>query len=62
MKAIGAGVQEIRIRVAEGQFRILYVVVKADAVYVLHAFQKKGQKTSKQDIELTRKRLKALNL
>jgi len=31
-----------------------------DAIYVLHAFQKKSQKTNKKDIELARKRFKAI--
>lgn len=36
--------------------KALYVAQFADAVYVLHAFQKKTQKTSRQDIELARRR------
>jgi phage-related protein len=47
---------EIRIKEASGQFRIIYVAKFADAVHVLHAFQKKTQKTSGKDIELARKR------
>jgi phage-related protein len=31
-----------------------------DAVYVLHAFQKKTQKTSMSDIELAKKRLQMI--
>jgi phage-related protein len=38
---------EIRIRDAAGAFRVLYVAKFGDAVYVLHCFQKKTQKTSK---------------
>ena len=53
MKAIGSGVREIRIRVL-GEWRVLYVAKFADAVYVLHAFQKKTQKTSRKDIEIAR--------
>lgn len=51
MKAIGAGVREIRIHVL-GEWRIIYVAKFADAVYVLHSFQKKSQKTRQADIEL----------
>jgi phage-related protein len=47
-------------RCAEGAFRVLYVAKFAGAVYVLHAFQKKTQKTSSLDIELARTRYKAL--
>lgn len=49
-------VNEIRIRDKNGAFRIMYVAKFLDAVYVLHAFQKKTQKTAKADIELARQR------
>jgi phage-related protein len=55
MREVGPGVREIRIRVLE-EWRVLYVTRFADAIYVLHAFQKKTQKTSRQDIELARRR------
>jgi len=53
--AVGPGVKEIRIHIL-GEWRIVYVVQRQDAVYVLHAFQKKSRKTSRQDIELARRR------
>lgn len=56
MSTIGSGVQEIRIRDESGAFRIIHVAKFADTVYVLHCFQKKTQKTSRTDLELTRKR------
>lgn len=59
VQSIGAGVQEIRIHVL-GEWRVIYVAKLSDAVYVLHAFQKKSQKTNKNDIELARKRLKQI--
>ncbi|MFN8470227.1 MAG: type II toxin-antitoxin system RelE/ParE family toxin [Caldilineaceae bacterium] len=55
MREVGPGVREIRIHVL-GEWRVLYVARFADAVYVLHAFQKKSQKTSRQDIDLARRR------
>ncbi len=55
MNEIGRGVSEIRIHVL-GEWRVLYVAKFADAVYVLHAFQKKSQQTRKEDIELARRR------
>ncbi len=60
MPSIGSGVNEIRIWDEAGTFRVIYVAKFVDAVYVLHCFQKKTQKTSSQDIELARKRYKAL--
>ncbi len=59
MPSIGSGVREIRVRVL-GEWRVIYVAKMADAIYVLHAFQKKSQKTNKNDIELARKRLKEI--
>lgn len=59
MANIGRGVKEIRIHVL-GEWRIVYVAKLEDAVYVLHTFQKKTQKTSQRDIELARKRFKQI--
>jgi phage-related protein len=55
MSTVGKGVQEIRIR-TENAYRIFYVARFAEAVYVLHAFQKKTQKTTKQDLEIGQQR------
>ncbi len=55
MPTIGKGVQEIRIR-TEDAYRIFYVAKFDEAVYVLHAFQKKTQKTSQQDINIGQQR------
>jgi phage-related protein len=59
MTTIGGGVREIRIH-HRSQYRVIYLTKFADAVYVLHAFPKKTQKTRKQDIEIARQRLKAI--
>ncbi len=60
MKTIGAGVQEIRIQDEVGAFRVIYIAKLKDAVYVLHCFQKKTQRTSAQDIALAGKRYNEL--
>ena len=57
---MGQGVKEIRIRDEAGAFRVLYVTKFADAIYVLHCFQKKTTKTSKADVELAAKRYREL--
>lgn len=49
MKAVGQGVREIRVSI-KGQYRAFYVSNVGNAIYDLHAFQKKGQKTSAKDI------------
>ena len=60
MPTIGKGVREIRIGDAAGAFRVVYVAKFADAVYVLHCFQKKTQKTSKADLDLAESRYRDL--
>ncbi len=60
VKTVGAGAREICIRDEAGAFRVIYVASLSDAVYVLHAFQKKTEKTAKGAIELARKRLNDL--
>ena len=60
MPSIGAGVTELRIRDETGAFRVVYVAKFKDAVYVLHCFKKKTQRTARTDIELARKRFKEL--
>jgi phage-related protein len=62
MPTIGSGVREIRIRDIAGAFRVIYVAKFAGAVYVLHCFQKKTDKTSKTDIDLASKRYRDLKM
>ena len=61
MPAIGKGVEEIRVRDDTGAYRVIYTARLADAVYVLHAFQKKAKTTSKRDIELAKQRFALLS-
>jgi phage-related protein len=60
MASIGPGVREIRVRDAAGAYRVVYVASFADAVYVLHAFQKKTQRTSRGDLVLAQSLLRDL--
>lgn len=60
MAAIGKGVEEIRVRDDNGIFRVIYTARRAEAIYVLHAFQKRTQATAKRDIEVARKRFTEL--
>lgn len=60
MPAVGAGVEEIRIRDNSGAFRIIYTARIADSVYVLHAFQKKTQATPKRVIDMAKARYREL--
>lgn len=60
MNVVGSGVREVRIRDEAGTFRVLYIARLADAVYVLHCFGKKTQKTSKADLDLAERRYREL--
>ena len=53
--SVGSGAYEIRLHIL-GEWRVIYVAKLANAVYVLHAFQKKTQKTRREDIELAARR------
>ena len=61
ISSVGAGVLEIRIR-GRLEHRVLYVAKFAEAVYVLHAFEKKSQKTRKSDLDTARRRLRELEV
>jgi phage-related protein len=60
MPAIGQGVREIRIRDSTGAFRVIYAAKFAEAIFVLHCFQKKSQKTAKTDLDLAEQRYREL--
>lgn len=56
MPSIGKGVEELRVWDETGTYRVIYTARIADAVYVLHAFHKKTQATSKRDIDIAKER------
>ena len=56
MSSVGAGVMEIRVH-TRLEHRVFYVAKFDDAVYVLHAFEKRTRATPPNAIELARKRL-----
>ena len=61
MHGFGAPVWEVRADDRSGTYRVVYVVHLRDAVYVLHAFQKKsksGVSTPKRELDLIKQRLK----
>ena len=59
MPTVDAGVYEIRVHVL-GEWRVMYVARFEQSVYVLHAFQKKTQRTRKDDLELAARRYRDL--
>jgi phage-related protein len=56
MPSIGKGVEEVRVLDLSGTYRVIYFAKRADAVYVLHAFHKKTQRTPKKDLEIAKRR------
>jgi len=59
MKSVGQGVREIRIQFEE-QYRVIYIASFEEKVYVLHAFEKKTQKTGKPDLEAAKRAYKQI--
>lgn len=57
---VGSGVREIRIKDAQGIYRVMYVSKFEDAIYVLHCFQKKTETTSKHDKEIANTRYRSV--
>ena len=55
IKTIGRSVKELRTRISDGTYHTIYITTLSDIVYVLHAFQKKTQKTPQHDIDLAAK-------
>jgi phage-related protein len=60
MRSVGKGAREMRVRSADGAFRVIDAASLGDAIYVLHCFQKKSQRTGKEDIALAVRRYKQL--
>ena len=59
MPSVGLGVQEIRIHTGT-EHRVLYIAKFAEAVYILHAFEKRTRRTPNADLDLVRQRLRGL--
>lgn len=59
LTTVGPGVREIRIQ-TEVAHRVFYVATFGDAVYVLHAFEKRTRKTPRYELMLARDRYRAL--
>lgn len=60
MPTVGEGVEEIRVWDEAGTYRVIYIARFEDAVYVLHAFQKKSRATSKHEVDLAKTRFAEL--
>ena len=59
MTSVGRGAREIRVHV-DGELRVFYVATFPEAVYVLHVFEKKTQRTSARDLALGQQRYRTM--
>jgi len=57
---VGAGVREIRVKDAQGIYRVMYVAKFEETVYVLHCFQKKTEATTKHDKDIAQARYRSV--
>ena len=60
MPGIGKGVEEIRVHEAAGAFRVIYTARVANAIFILHVFQKKSRATPRHELETARERFAQL--
>jgi phage-related protein len=58
MPSIGKGVHELRLKDRSGVYRVIYFLAGATQIWLLHAFKKTTQTTSKKDVEIAKERLK----
>lgn len=61
MPRVAPGVHELRLKDRSGHYRVLYALVRAGYVYVLHAFEKTTAATPARRIELTQQRLREMS-
>lgn len=60
MEGMGPGVFELRFKDRTGIFRVIYFIKKDDAIYLIHGFQKKANKTPRRNIDVALQRIKRL--
>lgn len=60
LSSLGPQIYELRLKDKSGAYRIIYYVKKKDAIYMVHAFKKKAQKTPKKNLDLAARRIKRL--
>ncbi len=60
MPDVSSNVHEIRVKDSSGAYRVFYLTVADDGVYIFQAFKKTTRATPKREIELGRKRLREM--
>lgn len=60
MSQLATSAFELRIKDRNGIYRVIYVLVDKNRIFVPHAFIKKTQKTPRHELEVAQKRLRRL--
>jgi phage-related protein len=60
LSSIFPGLCEIRIKDRNGQFRVIYLLKRDEAIYLVHAFRKKTQKLPNKEIQTILKQIKEI--
>jgi len=60
-RAMGEGLFELRLKVAEGIVRVFYCTLVGRRIVMLHQFIKKSEKTPRKELEIARKRMKEVH-
>jgi phage-related protein len=60
MPDVGSNVHELRVKDRSGAYRVFYITVSSEGVYVFHAFKKTTQATPKRELQIGQKRLREI--
>jgi len=58
---IGKGVPELRLKDRSGAYRVVYALITAGDIYLVHGFKKTARATPKPNIDISRKRLREVS-
>ncbi|MBI2606836.1 MAG: type II toxin-antitoxin system RelE/ParE family toxin [Deltaproteobacteria bacterium] len=62
LPSIARGLHELRLSGERGEYRVFYVIRVGDAIYVIHATEKKKNELDRKTAELLKTRIRSLGL
>ncbi len=62
LPSIAKNLHELRLSGRAGEYRVFYVIKVGAAIYILHATNKKSQKTDRRTVDLVKARMRSLGL
>ena len=62
LPSIARGLHELRLSGERGEYRVFYVIRVGDAIYVIHATEKKKNELARKTAELLKNRIRSLGL